>query len=225
MSGQAFTKNHRDHSNNNGFQFEFFCDKCGSGQRSPFKVNTLGLAASVLKAAGAIFGGGYRVGHGADHLNDAFRGPAWDSAFKEAILESKPLFRQCTLCGDWVCPAVCWNEARGLCEKCAPNLAEHAPAIQAQVGVEPSLDPSAQRRPTSRSGPEHRRSRHRQTVHSMSGDARRWREVLRAVRNSGTCRSGRRCQPAILSWLWGKGAFARSVLLGVRWSTSVVLDA
>lgn len=136
MSAQAFTKNYRDHSNDNGFQFEFFCDKCGSGWRSPFKVNKLGLAASVLKAAGAIFGGGYTAGRGADHLNDAFRGPAWDSAFKEAVLESKPQFRQCTLCGDWVCPAVCWNEARGLCEKCAPDLAEHAPAIQAQVGVE-----------------------------------------------------------------------------------------
>lgn len=136
MSAQPFTKNYRDHSNDNGFQFEFFCDKCGSGYRSAFKVNTLGLAASVLKAAGAIFGGGYRAGHGADHLNAAFRGPAWDSAFKIAIDESKPQFRQCTLCGDWVCPAVCWNQVRGLCEKCAPDLSEHAPAIQAQVGVE-----------------------------------------------------------------------------------------
>jgi hypothetical protein len=139
MSGQAFTKNHRDHSNDNGFQFEFFCDKCGSGQRSAFKVNKLGLAASVLKAAGAIFGSGYHAGRGADHLNDAFRGPAWDDAFKEAIAESKPQFRQCTLCGDWVCPAVCWNHSRGLCEKCAPDLAEHAPAIQAQIAIDQAL--------------------------------------------------------------------------------------
>jgi len=140
MSAQSFTKNYRDHSNDNGFQFEFFCDKCGNGQRSAFKVNKLGVAASVLKAAGAIFGGGYSAGRGADHLNDAFRGPAWDGAFKEAIDESKPQFRQCTLCGDWVCPAVCWNQVRGLCEKCAPDLGEHAPAIQAQVAVEQAYD-------------------------------------------------------------------------------------
>jgi predicted amidophosphoribosyltransferase len=35
-----------------------------------------------------------------------------------------------------VCPEVCWNHERGLCEDCAPNLAEQAPAIQAQVAVE-----------------------------------------------------------------------------------------
>lgn len=31
---------------------------------------------------------------------------------------------------------MCWNEERGLCEACAPKLAEHAAAIQAQVAVE-----------------------------------------------------------------------------------------
>ena len=31
MPSAPFTRNYRDHSNNEGFQFEFFCDKCGSG--------------------------------------------------------------------------------------------------------------------------------------------------------------------------------------------------
>jgi hypothetical protein len=137
MAAQSFTKNHRDHSNDNGYQFEFFCDKCGNGLRSSFKTSAMGVAASVLKAAGAIFGGSVRgAGWGADHLKDAFRGPAWDSAFKEAIDECRPKFRQCTLCGNWVCPEVCWNAERGLCETCAPNLAEHAPAMQATAAVE-----------------------------------------------------------------------------------------
>jgi hypothetical protein len=137
MSSHGFTKNHRDHSNDTGFQFEFFCDKCGSGHRSDFKHNPMGVAASVIKAAGAIFGGGaYRAGWGADHLKDALRGPAWDSAFKEAIEESRPKFRQCTACGSWVCPEVCWNHERGLCETCAPDLREQAPAIQARVAIE-----------------------------------------------------------------------------------------
>jgi uncharacterized OB-fold protein len=35
-----------------------------------------------------------------------------------------------------VCPEVCWNQARGLCEQCAPDLGENAAAIQAQVAVE-----------------------------------------------------------------------------------------
>ena len=137
MTAHAFTKNHRDHSNDNGYQFEFFCDKCGNGSRSAFKASAMGMAASVLKAAGAIFGGSVRgAGRGADHLKDALRGPAWDSAFQAAIAECRPKFRQCTLCGKWVCPEVCWNAERGLCESCAPNLAEHAPALQASEAVE-----------------------------------------------------------------------------------------
>jgi hypothetical protein len=137
MATQAFTRNHRDHSNDSGYQFEFFCDKCGNGRRSTFKTSGMGLAASMLKAAGSLFGGGLsQAGWGADHVKDALRGPAWDSAFADAIEECKPHFRQCTRCGIWACPEVCWNEARGLCENCAPNLHEQAASIQAQVAVE-----------------------------------------------------------------------------------------
>lgn len=134
---QSFTKNHRDHSNDTGFQFEFFCDKCGNGHRSTFESSGIGIASKVLKAAGSLFGGGlWNAGHAADHLKDGLRGSAWDAAFATAIEELRPKFHQCTKCGHWVCPDVCWNEARGLCEDCAPDLAEHAAAIQAQVGVE-----------------------------------------------------------------------------------------
>jgi hypothetical protein len=137
MATQTFTRNYRDHSNESGFQFEFFCDKCGNGHRSTFQTSGVGLASSLLKAAGSLFGGGLsQAGWGADHVKDALRGPAWDGAFKAAIDECKPSFRQCTRCGTWVCPEVCWNEARGLCENCAPNLQEQAAAIQAQVAVE-----------------------------------------------------------------------------------------
>jgi hypothetical protein len=65
MASQAFTRNHSDHSNDTGFQFEFFCDKCGSGHRSAFKANKLGVAANLIKAAGSIFGGGLHSAVGA----------------------------------------------------------------------------------------------------------------------------------------------------------------
>ncbi len=143
MSSQSFTRNYTDHSNDSGYQFEFFCDKCGSGHRSSFKRSKLGFAASLLKAAGSVLGGGVQqAGWGADHMKDAFRGPAWDSAFREAIEEIRPRFRQCTRCGKWVCPEVCWNHARGLCEECAPDLGEQAAAIQAQVAVEQAWEKS-----------------------------------------------------------------------------------
>ena len=106
---------------------------CSSAESS----DKLGLASDLLKAAGSIFGGSINnAAYGADHVNDALRGTAWDSAFNEAIAEMRPKFRQCTRCGRWVCPEVCWNEARRLCEECALDLHEEAAAIQARVAVE-----------------------------------------------------------------------------------------
>ena len=134
---QQFTRNHTDHSNDQGYQFEFHCDKCGNGYRSSFRANKLGVAAGLLKAAGTIFGGVLgRASYGADQVKDALRGSAWDDAFKEAIDEIKPKFHQCSRCGKWVCPEICWNESRSLCEECAPDVQEAAAAIQAQVAVE-----------------------------------------------------------------------------------------
>jgi hypothetical protein len=145
MATQSFTRNYRDHSSDTGYQFEFFCDKCGNGRRSTFQTSGMGLASSLLKAAGSIFGGGLSsAGWGADHVKDALRGPAWDGAFKSAIEECKPSFRQCTRCGIWACPEVCWNEARGLCENCAPDIKEQAAAIQSQVAVEQAWDKARQ---------------------------------------------------------------------------------
>jgi len=57
-------------------------------------------------------------------------------AFQQAIEEIRPKFHQCTRCGHWVCPEVCWNEQRQLCENCAPNLAEEAAAQQAQIAAQ-----------------------------------------------------------------------------------------
>ncbi len=141
MSTQTFTRNYSDHSNDTGFQFEFFCDKCGNGHRSEFQTNSLGFAAQMMKAAGSIFGGGLaNAGYGADRINDALRGSAWDSAFKKAVEECRPKFRQCTLCGTWVCPEVCFNQERGLCEGCAPDLKENLVAAQAKMAVEQATE-------------------------------------------------------------------------------------
>jgi len=138
MSATAFTRNYTDHSNDTGFQFEFHCDKCHNGFRSTFKANKVGVAGKFFKAAGSLFGGSslWNAGNAADHLKDGLRGQAWDDAFKEAIEEIKPKFHQCTRCGIWVCPEVCWNASKGLCENCAPDLMEEAAAAQAQAARE-----------------------------------------------------------------------------------------
>jgi hypothetical protein len=132
MSNIAFTKNYTDHSNQQGYQFEFHCDKCGSGFRSTYAASTLGMATGVLHAAADIFGGFLgSAANAGEHMKDALRGKAWDDAFSSAIAEIKPKFKQCTRCSKWVCPEVCWNAKASLCKDCAPDLAEETAAAQA----------------------------------------------------------------------------------------------
>jgi hypothetical protein len=138
MGATAFTRNYSDHSNDTGYQFEFHCDKCGNGYRSSFQASALGVGSKIAKGLGALLGGNklWSAGVAADHLKDGLRGAGWDEAFKKAIDEIKPKFHQCTRCGHWVCPQVCWNEGRQLCEACAPDLAEEASHAQAQIAAE-----------------------------------------------------------------------------------------
>lgn len=145
MSAIQFTRNYDDLSTDKGFQFKFHCDKCGNGFISEYQTNTLGVANSLLNAAGSLFGGALsRAGAGAYEINRAIGGKAHDTALRKAIDEMKPKFRQCTRCGKWVCPEACWNQERQLCEECAPDLREEAAAIQAQVAKEQLLDKAHQ---------------------------------------------------------------------------------
>ena len=52
-----FTDNYTDHSTEAGFQFEFFCERCGNGYKSGFKTNPLGVGAKVARGLGGMLGG------------------------------------------------------------------------------------------------------------------------------------------------------------------------
>ncbi len=138
MANHAFTRNYADHSNDTGYQFEFNCDKCGNGFRSSFQGSVLGVGSKIAKGLGSLFGGGkfWAAGVAADHMKDGLRGKSWDDAFQKAIEEIKPKFHQCTRCGHWVCPEVCWNGPRSMCKDCAPDLAEEAAHHQAHIAAE-----------------------------------------------------------------------------------------
>lgn len=137
MAMTAFTSNISDHSTDNGFQFEFHCDKCGNGVMSTFVPSKVGMAGNLLKAAGSLFGNAfYNAGHATDFLRDQTRGKARDDALRAAVEAARPHFKQCSRCGQWVCPEHCWNHARGQCESCAPDLQEELAAAQASVAAE-----------------------------------------------------------------------------------------
>ena len=52
-----FTRNYSDQSTNQGFQFEFYCDRCGTGYRTHFQPFALGTVSNALDAASNLFGG------------------------------------------------------------------------------------------------------------------------------------------------------------------------
>ena len=134
MTTIQFTDNYTDLSSSRGYQFRFFCQKCGNGYLSTFRTNTLGAAASAASAVSSLLGGIFgRAAQGAERLQSLVAGPQHDSALKAAVEEIRPLFKQCSRCGNWVCEPVCWNKKAGLCESCAPDLEEEISAAQAQA--------------------------------------------------------------------------------------------
>jgi len=134
MSMIRFTANHQDLSTDRGYQFKFLCDKCGNGFMSRFQASITGTAGGLLRAAGDMFGGILSsAGNSAYEIQRAVGGKAHDAAFEKAVEEAKGYFKQCTRCGKWVCPDVCWNVKAGLCEACAPDFEEDFAAKKAQA--------------------------------------------------------------------------------------------
>jgi hypothetical protein len=132
-----FTKNHTDHSTDKGYQFEFFCDRCGNGFMTEFKASMTGYATSGLRAASNLFGGILgRAASGAYEIERAVQGPGHDKALHEAVQEATPNFHKCPKCSHWVCLATCWNSKRGLCHSCAPDVETEIAAAQAQATVD-----------------------------------------------------------------------------------------
>jgi hypothetical protein len=142
MSGMiGFTDNYRDHSSQDGYQFEFVCERCGNGYTSSFKRSISGFGGKLLRMGGDLIGGEWgrkasEIGYDATWMRDGHRGPAWDKALREAVEEMQPYFQQCHRCGDWMCDRVCWNAERGLCTTCAPKLDQEIAGLQARAQVD-----------------------------------------------------------------------------------------
>lgn len=141
MATIPFTSNYTDLSTQRGYQFQFFCRKCGNGYMSTFQANTLGGVAAVANVAATLFGGFFgRAAQSASAIQSQVAGPQHDAALDAAVREISPIFKQCTRCGQWVCEPVCWNKKAGLCESCAPDLDEEIAAAQAQAARQQAFD-------------------------------------------------------------------------------------
>jgi rubrerythrin len=131
-----FTDNYEDLSTDLGFQFKFYCERCGNGYLSSFQRNNVGVAGEVVRSAGGLLGG--ILGRAANSSFDVQRligGPVHDAALRRAVEELKPLFHQCGRCGQWVCQDICWNDARNQCVQCAPKMEHEIAAIESEATI------------------------------------------------------------------------------------------
>ena len=134
-----FTSNYQDLSTNQGYQFEFRCDVCGSGFRSEWQKNLLGTGASILGGASSVIGGLWGARNVADSAQQITDRDARDKALQKASNEIMPLFHRCVRCNNWV-DETCFNKARGLCVNCAPNLAAEMEAERSSVEISQMRD-------------------------------------------------------------------------------------
>jgi hypothetical protein len=135
----AFTDNVRDLSNGDGYQFEFVCERCGNGYRSPFVRDKLDLGRNILRGVGDLIGGsGYKISQMANELtwNRSTNSAAKDRAMDKAVETVRHEFQQCRGCGSWVCNEVCWNTEVGQCLNCSPAVAEEISRAQAQAQID-----------------------------------------------------------------------------------------
>lgn len=132
-----FTNNYNDLSTDRGFQFEFLCDRCGKGTRTPFKAWATGTISEVLDGASSLLGGFFSS---AANIGERVRSAGWqkarDEALVDAIAQIRPSYVQCPRCNAWVCRDHCWNTKRGLCKNCAPDMGVEMSAAQASRSVE-----------------------------------------------------------------------------------------
>ncbi|MEA2174246.1 MAG: hypothetical protein QOD00_1838 [Blastocatellia bacterium] len=132
-----FVHNYEDLSTDKGYQFKFYCDKCGNGYLSRFQPSVIGTAGSLLRAAGDLFGGwASSAGNSAYEIQRSVGGKGHDDALQKAVEEGKQHFHQCSRCGRWVCPEVCWNASAAQCEGCAPDYQEELASSHANAKAE-----------------------------------------------------------------------------------------
>jgi len=135
MQHIPFTDNVTDLSNEDGYQFEFRCERCGNGFRSAFRRDPRSTGQKLARGLSGFLGGPIaQVGYMADRLLDrGTNSPAKDDALNAATAEIAPRFHQCRGCGDWVCGDGCWNTDIGQCVRCSPVVVEELARLQADA--------------------------------------------------------------------------------------------
>lgn len=148
MAEIQFSKNFSDlcvqNGTNAGFQFDFYCERCSETWRSQFVPYRSGQASGWLSKAAGIFGGALGgVGSAVDGLAQAGFGEARDEEFAKALEQAKHHFHRCGKCHSYVCET-CWNQAKGLCYNCAPDVQVEIEAARNQGEIQGATEKALQ---------------------------------------------------------------------------------
>lgn len=127
MALTRFVRNYTDQSTDSGFQFEFFCDRCGAGYQTPFTPASANMLHDVLDAAGSLLGGFLST---AASIGEKARSVNWerehDAAFQKAVADTHATLMQCGICSQFV-DAPCWVAKKNCCKGCLEEAAQAEP--------------------------------------------------------------------------------------------------
>ena len=117
MTAIEFTDNYEDLSDENGFRFRFYCERCDTDYSSDLQPYPQQEESDLLKVVGKIFA---ETADNGGELTSDEEEMQHDVALRSAVTEVREHFHHCPGCGEWVCD-VCWNHRMMMCEKCAPS--------------------------------------------------------------------------------------------------------
>jgi hypothetical protein len=80
-----FTDNYQDRSTRDGYQFEFYCRRCGNGYSSSFQHSVTGFGGRLLRLGGDLVGGAVgeraqEIGWDAEWMRDGVRPARWTAS-------------------------------------------------------------------------------------------------------------------------------------------------
>jgi len=116
---QSFTSDVEDKSTEQGFQFVFKCQICGSSYESPFMASTAAREKEIFNKV-SQFGGMFtnKASLAGAFGGQAYHTPEWnkehDAALKKATTEAESRFHQCPQCHRYVCDSD-WKADASLC--------------------------------------------------------------------------------------------------------------
>lgn len=99
-----------------GFQFEFFCEKCGESSRSAFRPYRKGQITGWLSRFAFMFYDLNKASRATGAFAEAGGGSAKAEALAEAMAAAAPMYERCEGCRKWT-GRECWTGSS--CRDCA----------------------------------------------------------------------------------------------------------